>query len=65
MMRGAIVIITALMAFIFLGRKQYLHHILSLIVIVIGVAVVGVASTHSSGSDDKTTAIGIGLIVFA
>lgn len=44
MMRGAIVIITALMAFLFLGRKQYLHHILSLAAIVTGVALVGVAS---------------------
>lgn len=51
MMRGAIVLITALMAFIFLGRKQYIHHLLSLLVIVIGVALVGVAS--QSGGDDS------------
>jgi uncharacterized membrane protein len=41
MMRGAIVIITSLMAFIFLKKKQYFHHIIGLFLIVIGIGLVG------------------------
>lgn len=37
MMRGIIVVITALLAVIFLGRKQYRHHWTSLLLIVLGV----------------------------
>ena len=62
-------IITALMAFVFLGRKQYLHHILSLIVIVTGVALVGVAiltAPPKPGADhEDTTSMGIILIIIA
>ena len=41
MMRGIIVVLTAALAFLFLGRKQHRHHILSIFLIVIGVAEVG------------------------
>jgi drug/metabolite transporter (DMT)-like permease len=44
MMRGVIVVITAFMALIFLGRKQYAHHWISLLTIVSGVAIVGFVS---------------------
>lgn len=44
MMRGFIVVITAFMAMLFLGRKQYIHHWVSLFVIVSGVAIVGYVS---------------------
>lgn len=69
MMRGAIVVITAGMAMIFLGRKQYTHHYVSLVMIVAAVAIVGVAGIVASddGEDDKTptTPIGVGLIILA
>lgn len=53
MMRGIIVVITAGMAMIFLGRKQYIHHWLSLITIVLGVFIVGlVGVTMSTKSED-------------
>ena len=70
MMRGAIVVITAAMAVIFLGRKQYVHHILSLVVIVLAVAIVGlvgVLHTKDDGGDDtgKTTILGVLLLVIA
>jgi drug/metabolite transporter (DMT)-like permease len=44
MMRGTIIIITALMALIFLKKKQYSHHWASLITIFIGVFMVGLSS---------------------
>lgn len=69
MMRGAIVVITAGMAMLFLGRKQYTHHYVSLAMIVCAVAIVGVAGIAASddGEDDKTptTPVGVGLIIIA
>jgi len=48
MMRGFIVVITAIMAVIFLGRKQYMHHIISLLFIVIAVILVGLIGIKQS-----------------
>ena len=55
MMRGFIVVITALMAMILLGRKQYIHHWLSLITIVLGVASVGYVSILDSQKQKVNT----------
>ena len=41
MMRGIIVLVTAILSILFLGRKQYCHHWSSLFSIVAGVAIVG------------------------
>lgn len=68
-MRGAIVIITAIFSVIFLKRKQYGHHLISLAVIVAGVALVGWASLYYSKDDDssgsQTTVLGIALLLFS
>jgi hypothetical protein len=67
MMRGIIVIITAGMARVFLTKYQYRHHIVSLIVIFIGVFMVGLSSIISAGdsTDSSNTGIGIMMIVIA
>ena len=77
MMRGFIVVITAGMAVVFLGRKQYRHHWLSLLTIIIGIAIVGLASilhtddsTDDSGDDDaqkksSTSVFGVVLLLVA
>lgn len=69
MMRGFIVIITAFMALIFLGRKQFMHHWVSMAIIVTGIAIVGFVSLESPASDDKnlaqTSMQGIVLILIA
>ena len=75
MMRGAIVLITALFSVIFLKRKQYAHHIISLVIIVSGVALVGYAGITASpkkdpdGHDTKekaqTTVFGIVVLIVA
>ena len=70
MMRGIIVLITAIMSILFLGNKQYCHHWSSLFVIVGGVAVVGLVGVISSSDDsdsDKTptTLTGILLLLCA
>jgi len=63
MMRGAIIVITALMSVIFLKRKQHFHHIVSIAVIVTGVALVGYCGIKASDDGDagksKTTFFGV------
>jgi drug/metabolite transporter (DMT)-like permease len=63
MMRGIIVVITALMSIVFLKRKQYSHHILSLCLIVLGVAIVGVVGIVYSKDSDKDTTSGFGVVL--
>ena len=53
MMRGAIVLITALMSILFLKRKQYFHHMVALFLIVAGVALVGYSGIASSKASAK------------
>lgn len=69
MMRGVIVVITAFMALIFLGRKQYAHHWISLATIVLGVFLVGFVSIMASKSDASaggaTSVTGIILLLAA
>ena len=68
MMRGIIVVITAGMALLFLGKKQYAHHWISLTMIVIGVFVVGLVNVYSKkeSSDGSSTSIfGILLLIGA
>jgi len=68
MMRGLVVLITAGMAYCFLKRKQYRHHVVSLIVLVIGVFLVGLSSiVYSDGNSEEEdhTAIGIMMIIIA
>ena len=70
MMKGFIVVITAFMALIFLGRKQYLHHWVSMSLIVMGIAIVGAVSIKGSESSDttqmaKTSVQGVAIILVA
>ena len=67
MMRGLIVLVTAGMSMIFLGRKQYRHHYISLLTIVIGIVVVGYASLSKpeNSTDTSTKPLGIILVLIA
>lgn len=71
MMRGMIVIITALMSMLFLGKKQYIHHWLSLLSIISGVAVVGMIGVMMSNKDGEsegttpTSTLGVVLIILS
>jgi drug/metabolite transporter (DMT)-like permease len=51
MCRGFIVVITALMSVVFLKKKQYAHHLVSIILILAGVAIVGYVSVSASDKD--------------
>ena len=63
MMRGLIVLVTAGMSMIFLGRIQYRHHYISLLTIVIGIVLVGYASLSKSGNSTDTTTKPLGIIL--
>ena len=66
MMRGSVTIITALMSMIFLKRKQYRHHWVGLICIVIALASVGYVAIAFSedGLDQKINgSVTIGVIL--
>jgi len=68
MMRGVIVVITAFMAVVFLGRKQYGHHWISLFAIVFGVFIVGIVNIMASNketSGSTTSVAGIVLLLLA
>jgi drug/metabolite transporter (DMT)-like permease len=64
MMRGCIVVITAFMSIIFLGRKQYRHHWVGIVCIISGVAWVGAVSVgSSSGGSAGAQLFGIVLLL--
>jgi len=69
MMRGIIVFITAGMSIAFLGGKQYAHHWISLSMIVLGVAIVGIVSVEdskkSADGQATTTITGVLLLLLA
>jgi uncharacterized membrane protein len=53
MLRGSVVIFTALFSVFFLGRKQYLFHWVGVVLVAIGSVLVGVAGIISSGSSSS------------
>ncbi|KIV89405.1 hypothetical protein PV10_08968 [Exophiala mesophila] len=55
MTRGALVLFVGLFSVLFLGRKLYLYHWLSLVIVVLGVAVVGLAGAVYSGDKDSSS----------
>jgi drug/metabolite transporter (DMT)-like permease len=73
MMRGVIVVITAVMALYFLGKPQYIHHWSSLFTIVLGIFIVGFvniqaskeASVGDSAAANTTSILGICLLLLA
>lgn len=73
MLRGVIVIITAGLAFFFLGQKQYFHHILAMTFIMAGAGLVGYAALNNpnipedekESGGSKTTALGLIVLVIA
>ena len=71
MMRGSIVVITAILSIIFLNRKLFRHHWTGIIVLVLGICIVGWAASSnpnkpdSADSDDNNYSLGIILLLAA
>jgi len=57
------VVITAGMAYFFLKRKQYRHHVASLITIICGVFLVGLSSQLYKDPSKKETTTSLGIIL--
>lgn len=58
MTRGALVLFVGLFSVLFLKRKLYLYHWFSLVIVVSGVAVVGLAGILFTGDQNKPTSAG-------
>ena len=58
MMRGLIIVITAFMSIIFLGRRYHRHHWTGITAIIFGILLVGLA-TVISGSKTETNPVGL------
>ena len=63
MMRGIIVVITALLAWIFLGKKQYRHHWTGVVFILGGVAWVGYVAIALEGKESTSSSPTTGIIL--
>lgn len=63
MMRGFIVVITALFSIVFLKRRLYRHHLLGVILIVLGVGEVGYVAIAAGGDDDTQGSVGLGILL--
>jgi len=66
MMRGMVVVFTALASLLLLGRKYHRHHYTGIVMIVIGIALVGFGALkkQKEGAKQDTSLFGIILIVF-
>jgi len=72
MLRGSVVIFTGILSVLFLKNKQYLFHWVGMLLVLIGTALVGVASIIDPDDDDDDDSksaskimLGNGLVVFA
>ncbi len=60
MTRGALVLFVGLFSVLFLKRKLYLYHWFSLVIVVLGVAIVGLAGALFTGDKNSPTSAGQG-----
>ena len=63
MLRSSIILFTALLAFIFLKRKFYRHHLTALVAIVLGIFLVGYAGVVNSTNEAATSVWGIVILL--
>ena len=60
-----LVVFTAVLDMIFLGRKQYKHHWTGIVLIVLGVSIVGFVDVAKKGTDTGNELFGIILLLIA
>jgi len=70
MLRGGVIVFTCLFSKVFLKRDVYRHHIVGVCFLVVGFAVVGIASVigpadSSSGAGVGGTVLGIGMVLLS
>lgn len=62
MFRSSVVVFTATLAFIFMKKKLYRHHVASIIMIIIGIILGGISQLSSKGSNISVEGVVIILI---
>eukprot|EP01016_Furgasonia_blochmanni_P044800 TRINITY_DN6252_c0_g2_i1.p1 TRINITY_DN6252_c0_g2~~TRINITY_DN6252_c0_g2_i1.p1 ORF type:complete len:392 (-),score=124.60 TRINITY_DN6252_c0_g2_i1:263-1438(-) len=67
MLRGGVIIITAIASLVFLGRKYYVHHFLGLALVVLGITLVGLDSVLGSEKQEsnKNPLLGVILLLLS
>ena len=67
MLRAMLIPVVATFSMLFLKNKYYLHHYVSIVAIVVGVAIVGLVSVqaHAAGGNSSTTVFGASLVMGA
>jgi len=63
MLRGSIIVFSAILSVIFLKRKLHLHHWFGMFIIVYGLCLVGVSSLISSTGSNSQLPLGLGFIL--
>jgi drug/metabolite transporter (DMT)-like permease len=63
MMRGIIVVITAIFSVVFLKRKLYFHHWFAVVFIVVGVAEVGLVAILGGSSTVESGSVALGILL--
>jgi len=63
MMRGIIVVITAIFSVVFLKRKLYCHHWVAVLCIVFGVAEVGLVAILNGSSTTESGSVALGIVL--
>ena len=70
MVRGSIIVVSAIIALFYFKRKMYVHHFASLLIIIGGITLVGIINIQESNSlneetneTDKTSILGILLLL--
>jgi len=63
MMRGFVNVVTPFLSIIFLKRKQYSHHWVGVICIVLGVAGVGAVCMYYESGDSSHGSVGFGIVL--
>lgn len=58
MLRGGVIVFTCLFSKIFLGKKVYRHHMLGVVLLVIGFVLVGIASVVTTGNGSSEVGVG-------
>jgi len=68
-LRGNVIVVNAIISIIFLKRKLYCHHLIALIIILGGIALVGFVSIKASATEnvekDRTSILGVLLLISA
>jgi len=65
MLRSSVVVFSALLALIFLKKKLYRHHVVSIIAIIIGISLGGVSQLLAESDKLRLNPLGVIIVLVA